>query len=149
MIPADVHTVEYNAIIWGKRPSGAIDAAMGRMLGARNARELPYRIAMRKMGKTPVGSVEAYHISNNADASSPHIAICEMRLRLNRSATVPVMNTSSAMGRNSANPRNPRSNSRRVMSYTCFASVVTCNESPTYSNTLAPMYAPTDGARRI
>jgi hypothetical protein len=41
MMPADVHTVEYSAIIWGSRPSGAMAAAIGRIDGARNAREPP------------------------------------------------------------------------------------------------------------
>ncbi len=30
---------------------------------------------MKKIGATPVGFVEAYHISNSADANSPHMAI--------------------------------------------------------------------------
>lgn len=82
MMPADVHTVEYNAIICGRRPSGAMFAAIGRIDGAKNARELPYRIAIMKIGNTPVGSVDAYQANNKADANSPTIAICEMRLRL-------------------------------------------------------------------
>jgi len=89
---------------------------MGRIDGARNARAVPYKIAITKIGTTLVGRVDAYNIKSKADASSPRIANCDTRLRLKRSATVPETNTSSAIGRNSARPRKPKSNSRRVMS---------------------------------
>jgi len=124
-------------------------AAIGRIDGAKNARELPYKMAIMKIGNTPVGSVDAYHARSSADASSPVIASWDTRLRLYRSATVPVTKTSSAIGKNSANPSQPRSSSRFVMSYTCLASVVTCNDSPTYKRMFADIYAATDGARNI
>src|SRR3954462_12105451 len=55
-----------------------------------------------------------------------------MPLRLKWSATDPLTSTSRAMGRNSANPIHPISDSRPVMSNACFNNAVDCRAMPEY-----------------
>ena len=71
---------------------------------------------MMNSGHTSVGSVVAYQSSAIEHATSPPIAKMATFLRSNRSATVPVTSTSSAAGRNSQSPIQPRSAARPVMS---------------------------------
>src|SRR4051812_8659192 len=59
-----------------------------------------------------------------------------MPLRLKWSATDPLTSTSKAMGRNSAKPIQPMSDSRPVMSKACFKSAVDCRAMPEYKMAL-------------
>jgi hypothetical protein len=54
-IPDTVQTAEYIAIICGSPPAGANTAASGRMAGAKNPRDTPNSMAIKKIGTTLVG----------------------------------------------------------------------------------------------
>ena len=69
-------------------------------------------------------------------------------MRLTRSATVPVTSTSSAAGRNSARPIQPRSASRPVMSKACLPTAAACRATPVNSTKLAHSRRRTGGKRQ-
>ncbi|CAB4602031.1 unannotated protein [freshwater metagenome] len=117
-------------MVRGSPPSGATIGGIERMAGAWNARPMPYRKAITNSGPTEVGPLKAYTASAIEQTSSPPTAASATSLRENRSATLPVTSTSSAAGRNSANPMKPMSASLPVRSNACFNSAVACSATP-------------------
>ena len=129
-IIADVHTPDDIAMIGGSPPSGATIGYIERVAGDKNAREMPNATAITKNGHTAVGSESEYTTSAIAQSISPASANAATCLRLNLSATLPLTNTSRAIGPNSAKPSHPMSIARPVVSKICFPSVAACSDTP-------------------
>ena len=101
-----------------------MSAGSARVAGVANAPAVPNAITRMKMGSVEVGFVPAYQASPAIVSACAARALAASRLRLIRSASVPVRNTSSAAGANSARPSRPSASGLPVRSNTCFPSTV-------------------------
>ena len=131
MIMAEVHTPDDMAIIGGSPPSGATIGYIDLVAGDKNARHVPNNPPITNIGHTASGSEMEYHTNPSAHSNSPQSESAAMCLRLYLSATLPLTNTKSAIGKNSASPSQPMSIALPVLSKTCLPNVAACNITPT------------------
>jgi len=95
-----------------------------RLAGVANAPAVPNAITSAKIGAVEVGCVPEYQARAPTLSAWRARPVAASRRRSTRSASVPVTNTSTAAGANSANPSRPRSSARPVRSKTCLPSTV-------------------------
>lgn len=124
MIDAPCQVAFWRATSHGRRNGSTTSAGSARVAGVANAFAVPNAITSRKIGAVDVGFVPAYQARPHTVRACAQRAVPASALRSIRSASVPVTNTRSAAGANSARPSRPRASGLPVRSNTCLPNTV-------------------------